>query len=450
MLQSIYPIKDSTIYEQFPAKNTGIDSILEINKTIDNILPIAIYNSRILIKYDTSEIKNIINKIPSIFTSSIKYYLNLYTAEMYEIPTAYTLYAYPVSGSWNMGTGKYENTPETTEGVSWKYKEGYLSNTQWATSSFNIGTTGSYVSEPGGANWFVNYVASQSFDYEITDIRMNVTNIVDTWINNTIPNEGFILKRSNDDESSLNTIGEFQFFSMDTHTIYPPKLEITWNDFSFITGSTTYYTTSSRVMTYSEIGYQTSSIIPLPSIENSIVNRIGSPTWVSASGQIQWTKAWDPSVTETITYYYATGSQNFSVTSSYSLPALTAENIILYLKDTKAQYNQYAEERIRVVGREKFITKTYATRSAYLDVKYLPTSSYYSIKDASSEDIIIPFDTCTQISCDSSGNFFDVNFDGLQPERNYRFLFKIERGQNKEFFDNNYYFKVVRNSKIPN
>ena len=237
---------------------------------------------------------------------------------------------------------------------------------------------------------------------------------------------------------------------MDTHTIYPPKLEITWNDFSFITGSTTYYTTSSRVMTYSEIGYQTSSIIPLPSIENSIVNRIGSPTWVSASGQIQWTKAWDPSVTETITYYYATGSQNFSVTSSYSLPALTAENIILYLKDTKAQYNQYAEERIRVVGREKFITKTYATRSAYLDVKYLPTSSYYSIKDASSEDIIIPFDTCTQISCDSSGNFFDVNFDGLQPERNYRFLFKIERGQNKEFFDNNYYFKVVRNSKIPN
>ena len=68
----------------------------------------------------------------------------------------------------------------------------------------------------------------------------------------------------------------------------------------------------------------------------------------------------------------------------------------------------------------------------------------------SSEDIVIPFDTCTQISCDSSGNFFDVNFDGLQPERNYRFLFKIERGQNKEFFDNNYYFKVVRNSKIPN
>ena len=47
MLQIIYPIKDSTIYEQFPAKNTGIDSILEINKTIDNILPIAIYNSRI-------------------------------------------------------------------------------------------------------------------------------------------------------------------------------------------------------------------------------------------------------------------------------------------------------------------------------------------------------------------------------------------------------------------
>ena len=49
-----------------------------------------------------------------------------------------TLKIYPISGSWNMGTGKYYNVPETTDGVSWIFRNysGSISELaeKWATS----------------------------------------------------------------------------------------------------------------------------------------------------------------------------------------------------------------------------------------------------------------------------------------------------------------------------
>ena len=76
-------------------------------------------------------------------------------------------------------------------------------------------------------------------------MRMNVTELVDKWLTSTVPNEGFILKRSGNignsdstlDEGNSIKFGNFSFFSRDTHTIYPPKLEIIWDDSTWATGS---------------------------------------------------------------------------------------------------------------------------------------------------------------------------------------------------------------------
>jgi hypothetical protein len=53
-------------------------------------------------------------------------------------------------------------------------------------------------------------------------------------------------------------------------------------------------------------------------------------------------------------------------------------------------------------------------------------------------------DSYTKISCDSDGNYFDVWMEGMQPERYYRFILKVEQNKLVEFFDNDYLFKVVR------
>jgi hypothetical protein len=49
-------------------------------------------------------------------------------------------------------------------------------------------------------------------------------------------------------------------------------------------------------------------------------------------------------------------------------------------------------------------------------------------------------------SCDSTSNYFNFWFDGLQPERYYKFVFKIEDNTNgtTKFYDDNFYFKVIR------
>jgi hypothetical protein len=127
-----------------------------------------------------------------------------------------------------------------------------------------------------------------------------------------------------------------------------------------------------------------------------------------------------------------------------SLQELTAEDILIYPKNLRAEYTETSRGRIRIVGRERYPTRTFSTSSAYTTVKYLPTSSYYQLRDVETNLVMIPYDTSyTKISCDSTGNYFDFRFDTLQPERFYQFEFRVDRGTKKEFFTG-YVFKVVR------
>ena len=47
----------------------------------------------------------------------------------------------------------------------------------------------------GGA-WHEEVYASQSFKYEDEDMRMDVTPIMNKWLDGIYPNHGFIVKRS--------------------------------------------------------------------------------------------------------------------------------------------------------------------------------------------------------------------------------------------------------------
>ena len=216
---------DASIYLQQPEQNAGRDEILEVGKLYyGSAKDIA----RSLIKFD------VINMgIPS--GSTI--YLNLKSAQAEEIPLEYTIYANAVSQSWTMGTGtKFDNI--TSDGVSWKYRNGidsWQDNVTAGTAIFTTGTTGSANAE--GGTWYTGSEASQSYNYEEADLRMNVTDIVNMWLSASIPNNGFIVHHSLENEQNLLDYGVLKFFSKETNTIYQPKLEIVWNDSSFVTGS---------------------------------------------------------------------------------------------------------------------------------------------------------------------------------------------------------------------
>lgn len=383
----IYGDKDATIYSGGTTSsiNTGADEILEINKVVAQNGSVQNV-SRVLIQFDYTDISSSIQsgKIPS----TAKYYLNLYDASSEELLRTQNLFAYMVSGSsWTEGDGKLDHNPVTTNGVSYQYRN-HDQQTPWVTGS---------VLTDGGAWWTGSqggqYSVSSSFSMTkaTRDVRIDVTDLVKNHIysSSLFPNQGFIIKRESlytgsrdfsynpgsdttKDESSSTRLGNLKFFSTETHTIYPPKLEVMWDDSSWSTGS----------------------LSPLTSTN--------------------------------------------------------LENLKVYFKNLREEYKEGSIVKFRVVGRELYPTTAFSTTPAELTVKYLPSASaYYQVKDAETEEIIIPFGTGSKISCDSTGNYFNLWMNGLQSERNYRFSIKVVSGSGTtdeqiNFYDDGHEFRVVR------
>jgi hypothetical protein len=223
---------DASVYLQQPEQNAGLDELLEVGKLYYGDIK-DIY--RTFVKFDISPISSSI--VSGEISGSWKAYLKLYAAKSEAIPLEYTIYANAVSQSWSMGTGtKFDGL--TTNGISWKYRDGvskWQDNTTGGTAIFAPGTTGSANAE--GGTWYTGSQATQSFSYEPDDIRMDVTGIVSMWLSGSIPNNGFIVRHGLSNESNSLDYGVLRFYSKESSTIYEPRLEMVWNDQVFNTGS---------------------------------------------------------------------------------------------------------------------------------------------------------------------------------------------------------------------
>jgi hypothetical protein len=347
--------------------------------------------SRTLLKFDVSSISS------SIASGDIvdpKFVLNMKVLKQQELPLDYTIYSYPISQSWEMGTGRYADDGSTI-GASWLYKD-FSGGTNWypfepTNDMYNYLTNESnksYAFRNGGGTWYYSVpntvtvptssfcstlvtgsslIMSQSFSYEASDIKMEVTPVVKSWMCGCIPNEGFILITSEELNTQNVSNGNIGFYSKETNTIYTPYLDVVYDDSTYNTGS----------------------LSPI-------------------SDDVQLT---------------------------------------VVLKNVKKQYNNDSVARINVFARERFILKNFTKstqQTSYLTPKYLPTDSYYSIKDTETEEVIIDFDDGSKLSCDSNGNYFMLDMSGLPQERYFKILIKTEVNGAVEVFDNNTYFKVVR------
>jgi hypothetical protein len=247
----IFASADASIYSGKPAANAGLDEILEVsvknskyplNYFVDPLPNTPLLSDdliRSLILFDSKDL----NTIKSYTTGSYKTNLKLYLANAENLTTTYSLEIRQISQSWAMGTGKASDNPETRNGVCW-----------YSTGSFtspvnNWGFFRSAHLTPGGGSWTSQYV-TQSFGYKDNkDIDVDVTSIVNSWFDSSQLNNGFIIKHPDEVEQNNNSYIGLSFFSVDTHTIYPPTLEIKWDDSSYITGSLSVVDNSSTVIT---------------------------------------------------------------------------------------------------------------------------------------------------------------------------------------------------------
>jgi hypothetical protein len=133
------------------------------------------------------------------------------------------------SSEWQMGNGKRHDIPVTTTGVSWDLRDGVT--VAGLTGSAWVNNGGDYFS--GSSAEPKEYEATQSFDYQTTDLHVDVTNIVESWLSGSIQNFGFLIKRDDSSEQNIMNQGNLQFFSKETHTIYRPRLEVIWRDYIY-------------------------------------------------------------------------------------------------------------------------------------------------------------------------------------------------------------------------
>ena len=127
-----------------------------------------------MIQFETTEIESFLSS-SNVAASDYKASLRLYeTKGTSGLSETYTVAAYPLSESWEEGVGKEADVPKTTEGCSWKYRKNRdgASEISWAS--------------PGGT-FIADDEATQSFNLEKPDINMDVTSIVQKWLNGVAP-----------------------------------------------------------------------------------------------------------------------------------------------------------------------------------------------------------------------------------------------------------------------
>ena len=129
--------------------------------------------------------------------------------------------------------------------------------------------------------------------------------------------------------------------------------------------------------------------------------------------------------------------------STGSLTELTSEEIKVGIRNFKKEYKVNTTPKLRVVGRDLYPMKTFSSSAQYGISKFLPTTSYYQISDYHSDDVIVPFSDYTKLSCDSDGNYFNLNLTNWEIDRVYKIEFKVVIGGTSYFFDDDYTFSVI-------
>jgi hypothetical protein len=118
--------------------------------------------------------------------------------------------------------------------------------------------------------------------------------------------------------------------------------------------------------------------------------------------------------------------------------------MVITLPNNKGFFNQSSVHKFKLNVRPEYPTRIYQTSSFYISNYYLPTASYYAIKDLDTNEMVIDFDTTyTKISADGEGNYFKIYMSGLEPERYYKVLVKTFINGETLVIDDDDYFKVI-------
>jgi len=503
-----YATKDTTLYEVSESMNTGLDEILEIRKDM-NADGSVVNVSRALIKFDLTYISKSVASNLITSGSKTRFYLNLYDASSKELNVTQNLYGFPVSQSWDMGSGRAHSNPIIEDGASWKFKDNNDTATPWfgsyTTLQGNTYADGTLTISNGdfdnqqvtiGGVDFVFVDSSGQYTNTSTQIfvasgsttgssTQNLTNAINNTASASLHGLSIAASLSGSDSSNwtyLMLSGSAPGTSANLTAASSSGLFVFSGGTSALAGGTdtTQILSGGGGTWYSGSGYEASqSFTHEPDDLRMDVTDI---TWkwlhstvpnegfmIKRNGSMEYSTSENEGSTTHYGHFLFFGRDTHTVyqpklevvwdDSKWTTGSLSAlsntevEDMVLYMRGLRPEYKETSKTKFRVVGRARYPEKTYVTSgysTGYTTAKYLPSgSTYYQIKDAYTEDVIVPFGSGSVVSCDSTGNYFNVWMNGLQAERFYRINYKVVSGsgtadETVTYFDEKHSFKVVR------
>jgi len=380
----IFPEKDTTIYSHPDRKdmNTGKDEILELVEEKQSTGDVY-YPSRILIKFKNTEIKDVIEK--------------KFTGDAKEVNTSNCLI------SLQLFSTEHKNlTADHTI-------EAYALSQSWDEGTERY--TATPPTSANGATWLYRTSNTSSL-WPTSSFGNAATGSSTRQAGGGVWYTGSAFKGTQDFQAAPDNLD----LDLDVTTI---------------------------IQKYSASFYQDESY-PLGLINNGFL--LKKPTIVEEDsfgfGELKYFSS------NTHTIYppklcFKWDDSSYSPTSGAT--TLTGGDIFLELHNNKAIFQRKSKQRFRITTRKRYPDRTFTTTSNYLDIQYLPATSYYSVRDAETDEVVIPFDTSyTKLSADSNGMYFDLFIEGLQPERYYKLMFRSDNNEGIQIFDEDYIFKVIR------
>ena len=460
--------------------------------------------SRALLQFDFTPIYFLTSSILNLNDNSFKCYLQLF--DVYggqTTPSNYNLEVYPFAKTFYEGVGKdvigfqdidAANWISSSNGVNWNITGSYASG--------NLGDSNiDYYVSGVLSNVSVSFCKSQFFSSGEEDLNIDVTTLVSGVISGQIPDNGFRLSFSLDEEEDLETRFVKRFSSRHSRNLFKhPKLIVKFNEsiidrqldlstdvscsvgiyntefgnyrnfFSSsqeITGSnslllelhasksiTTWVSGWSSTHSQS-INYLTSSYVYYSSsfsgsLRTGLTGVYYSDIFLDSSDQsfIDCLNS-DKSISILPLWKSLDGTRLFS-SGSYlkaqlgngQVENVAERNFVINVQNLKQTYTQLEIGRLRV-----FIQDYNTDFKAYFvpieTVSKIYNQMYWRLLNANTREIIIPFDTTengTKLSADGKGMYFDMYFEDLPENHVYEFEFLI-RENNQDFVSTNQGFK---------
>jgi hypothetical protein len=376
----LFPIKDASIYSFYPFMNSGIDAVNQISN-----LNISVDTSpqvaRTLTEFSQEEIEDTINNLISGSQWTANFRQFIATAQ--GIVESIFVEVYPAGSYWWNGSGMYLDVPMTTDGCS------------WASPAFE----GSGLGWPMSGSDAAGNPVTGSYNPNFSPIGGG------TWFPNYKASQSFDTRSEKDLNIEVKDIVDKWYSSS---IVYPSTASLP--NYGFLTKfeDVVEFNSNPQVQPVMQFySVDTNTIYP-PQLEFK---------WVDY---------------QTVLTGSATGS------------ILQTTNIVSSLAENPGKFTPQGVNRFRFNVAPKYPPRVWTTSSLYTSVNYLPTESYYGVKDLDTNEFVIDFDeTYTKLSSDSQGNYFNLYMNGLEPERYYKILVKTKLKGSTMVLDDNYYFKVV-------